>query len=397
MHTELESLNKSEEKLLTPCFVVRTSKFDALLRSITDAAQCTFENYILGYSLKTNNLPWIIRHVKEKGFWAEVVSSDEYRLAKNMGFEPKNIIFNGPVKGKKEYIEAVEKGAVVNIDSHRELEWLLECKQDLLFNAKLGVRVNFCIEEICPGESQCGSDDGRFGFSYENGELKKVIDFFKTHCIPLRGLHLHCSSKTRSLNIYKAIAKITVQLVNEYDLKLDYVDVGGGFFGGMEGKPRFEDYFNSMKEIFLKTAALKDTSIIIEPGISVVGASVDYVMDVIDVKSTKNNTFVVTDGSRIHVDPLMRKCSYSYRIESNTGYGDEVVKQILCGFTCMENDRFFKIESAPLVTGDRVIIEKVGAYTMGLSPQFIEGYPVVYAEQEGRYIVIRKKRELPIE
>lgn len=397
MCVEMNRLNKSEQSLLTPCFVIRTKKFDALLSEITDAARLAFKRCVLGYSFKTNNLPWIIRHVKNMGFWAEVVSSDEYRLARKMGFEPRNIIFNGPVKGRKEFVEAIENGSIVNIDSRRELEWLLECKRELLVNANVGVRVNFCLETMCPGESQCGMDDGRFGFSYENGELKRVLDYLKMYDIRLSGLHLHCSSKTRSLNIYKAIAKIAVQIVDEYGLQLDYVDVGGGFFGGVEGKPRFADYFSVIKGTFLRSEALKDVRVIIEPGMSVVGASIDYIMEVVDVKSTKNNLFVVTDGSRIHVDPLMRKCSYTYYVQSNTGYESRSIKQIICGFTCMENDRFFEVDSIPLQVGDKVVFEKVGAYTMGLSPQFIEGYPAVYAEQDGEYIVARNKQELPAE
>ena len=66
--------------------------------------------------------------MRSLGLWAEVVSSDEYNLAKSLGYLPERIIFNGPVKGKEEFIDAVENNAIVNIDSHRELEWLLDCK-----------------------------------------------------------------------------------------------------------------------------------------------------------------------------------------------------------------------------------------------------------------------------
>ena len=65
--------------------------------------------------------------------------------------------------------------------------------------------------------------------------------------------------------------------------------------------------------------------------------------------------------------------------------------QILCGFTCMEADRFFELDDLSLEVGDRVIFEKVGAYTMGLSPQFIEFYPPVYAERNGGIELAREK------
>jgi diaminopimelate decarboxylase len=94
----------------------------------------------------------------------------------------------------------------------------------------------------------------------------------------------------------------------------------------------------------------------------------------------------------------MRKERYAYRVE-RAELQEEAKKslqQILCGFTCMEEDRFFSLEAAPLSLNDRVVFEKVGAYTMGLSPQFIEAYPAVYAtDNEKDYVLVREKKDLP--
>lgn len=380
------------KKLTTPCFVIRTQKVDSLVESCVSSFRKMWPKGIVGYSFKTNNLPWIIKYMREKGLWAEVVSSDEYQLAKKMGYQPEQIIFNGPAKGKSEFIEAVEERAVINIDSKRELMWLLDCNAEKIKKSNVGLRVNFCLEEFCPGESQCGLDDGRFGFSYEKQELKKAIDFFVRYNIPLSGLHLHCSSKTRSLNIYRAIAAIANQIVKAYKLNLKYLDIGGGFFGGVKGKPTFEEYFTEIHSVLSSNPLLKNVNIIIEPGMSVIGASVDYYTTVIDTKVTKNNNFVLLDGSRIHIDPLMKKASYTFQIErKKENVEKKTIRQILCGFTCMEGDRFFEINSAPLEVDDIVIFEKVGAYTMGLSPQFIEFYPPVYAERNGEILLARKK------
>ena len=151
--------------------------------------------------------------------------------------------------------------------------------------------MNFCLEEFCPGESQGENEDGRFGFSYEKQELKKAIEFLVYHNIPLSGLHLHCSSKTRSVNVYKAIARITNQIVKEYKLNLNYIDIGGGFFGGVAGKPTFKEYFDEINDVFISNPLLKNIKIVIEPGMSLIGASVDYWTTVVDTKKTKNNFF----------------------------------------------------------------------------------------------------------
>jgi len=334
--------------------------------------------------------------MKKNGLWAETVSSDEYALAKSLGFPIDKIIFNGPAKGKQEFIEAVENGAIVNIDSKRELKWLRECDQSTKNCWKIGLRVNFCLEDMCPGETQGGNEDGRFGFSVESTELADALEYLKKTNLPLLGLHLHCSSKTRSINIYRSIAKTASELVKTYKLNLKFIDIGGGFFGGVPGKPAFSDYFDVVKAELASYVDLKSTIIVVEPGISLVGSTIDYITEVIDVKKTKNNRFVLLDGSRIHIDPLMRKSSYTFHIETKNNNKQFLSEQILCGFTCMENDRFFHYSGTQLEEGDHVVFEKVGAYTMGLSPQFIEAYPRVYVDDGGIIEIIRNKQILPI-
>ena len=225
-------------------YLSHKDKIDKQVLELKQSLSKKWAKSIIGYSFKTNNLPWLIGYMRSLGLWAEVVFSDEYNLAKSLGYLPERIIFNGPVKGKEEFIDAVENNAIVNIDSHRELEWLLDCKSKSICNCNIGLRVNFCLENYCPGETQCGKEDGRFGFSLENGELDKAIKFLEDNNIPLSGLHLHCSSKTRSLNIYRSIAQVASNIIKSKNLNLKYMDVGGGFFGGMPEKPSFDDYCN---------------------------------------------------------------------------------------------------------------------------------------------------------
>ena len=371
-----------------PCFLINEEVITKLSNDIINALKKRWKNGIVGYSFKTNNFPGLISFFKNMGFYAEVVSSDEFELALGMGYSYNEIIFNGPVKDRITFEKAIENGSIVNIDSKRELLWLKELKSKVKERAKVGIRVNFCLENYCPGESQCGNDDGRFGFSYETGELNEALDFLKENGVKISGLHLHCSSKTRSLNIYNAISKVASEIIDKFKLDLDYVDIGGGFFGGLPEKPSFDEYFAVVYE---NLKAYKNLNIIIEPGMSVVGAGVDYLTTVVDVKKTLNNSFAVLDGSRIHIDPIKRKSAYSYSIINNNCNEAENGKITLCGFTCMEDDRFFSLTDSQIALGDNVVFHKVGAYTMGLSPQFIEFYPLVYSVSGDSVKVVRKK------
>lgn len=376
----------------TPYFLIHKNMLDEGVEKLKSALQKYWPNAQIGYSFKTNSLPWVVKYMKDQGFCAEVVSEDEYNLAKYMGYP--HIIYNGPVKGKSSFLNAISEGYMVNLDARREIRWLKEAA-DQGFRAKVGIRVNFDLESMCPGEASGGEDGGRFGFSYENGAFAHAVEEVKKiPGIELIGIHLHCSSKTRSLNIYRAIAKTACRIRREMGLSFSYLDVGGGYFGGLDNKPQYADYIREMSEILREEYNPKYTALVVEPGTSLICPPIDYVTTVTDVKTTNRNHFVVTDGSRIHIDPLMNKKSYFYHIDflNKSMPEKQENSQIICGFTCMENDRLFELEKGPKLTeGDQIVYEKVGAYTMCLAPLFIEYFPAVYLKDGAKTVCVRER------
>lgn len=380
----------TELSMKTPYFLIDRESLDSGLQKLKDALYNAWPNYVIGYSYKTNALPWVINYFRENGCYAEVVSDDEYALAESIGVVRKKIIYNGIAKSKDSFLEAVQNHAIVNIDSEYEIDWLDELiSHDNLRSEKykVGIRVNFDLESKCPGQTQCGEDGERFGFCYENGELKKAIDRIESKGVRVTGLHLHKSSKTRMPDIYKAIAETAVEISQKYSLNLSYVDIGGGFFGGLKTKPQFPEYFDMVAGILGSHFNPKSTTLIVEPGMALVGAPIDFITTVVDVKRTNRNIFVVTDGGRTQIDPLMTKTSYYYEvIKSENEERKRVTRQIISGFTCMEHDRLFDIKDGEeLLPGDRIVYHKVGAYTMCLSPLFIKWFPDVYV-RDGKSI-----------
>jgi diaminopimelate decarboxylase len=374
--------------LKTPYFVINKDFLDEELHKLKNALQRSWGNYIIGYSYKTNAFPWVIKYFRNNGCYAEVVSDDEYELAKSIGSE--KIIYNGVAKSKETFLEAVRKHSIVNIDAEYEINWLAELEPN---NYEVGVRVNFDLESKCPAQTQCGEDGERFGFCYENGELKRAIDKIEEKGVKVVGLHLHKSSKTRMPDIYKAIAETAVEISEKYSLRLRYVDIGGGFFGGLSSKPQFPEYFDMVAGILKQRFNSEETALIVEPGMALIGAAVDYYSSVVDVKKTIRNTFIVTDGSRTQIDPLMTKSSYFKDIVRNVNESREVLaRQIISGFTCMEHDRLFEVSNEPeILPNDQIVYHKVGAYTMCLSPLFIKWFPAVYVK-EGENIIRARDR-----
>jgi len=379
-----------ERQLNTPSFIIYEDKLNNNLIELNQALSATWCNYIIGYSFKTNSLPWIIDFMNKKGIYAEVVSNVEYELALKYRNLPTNIIFNGPNKGKFRFFEAIKGGSIVNIDSWQEIKWLEELK--LNSDIGIGVRVNFDLEKDCPFETVMGDEGGRFGFSYENGDLKRIIDQInRLEHIKVNGIHLHNSSKTRSIKIFEAIARKACEIADLFEYELDFINVGGGFFGGLPDRPTFLEYMKSISTILSNRFNSEVTKLIVEPGASLIASPISFLCEVIDVKDTIKKRIVTVNGSRNNIDPFMNKTNYFLDLLVQDKDRNSVTEQVICGYTCMEHDRLIKLQDKKeLQTGDRLLFNYVGSYTMCFSPLFIEYFPSVYVLKDNDFTCVRE-------
>lgn len=379
----------------TPYFLLDQQILQQYFDMLTTSLASNWPNYQIGYSFKTNSLPWLVNFYKKQGAFAEVVSRDEYGLAKYLGFQDSEIIYNGPYKDETSFRDVILAGGIVNMDSKAELLWLQQLSEEVRDERTLqvGIRVNFNLEKMCPGETTMGETSGRFGYCYENGEFEKALH--KIQELPnveVVGLHLHSSSKSRSVAIFRSIAQMACKLKREFDLKLSYVDLGGGYCGGMEGRPEYPDYFPTIAKELEKEFSREQTKLIVEPGISLISKGSSFVTSVIDVRDIRDTRYLITDGSRFNIDATMIKSSYLYHLEQQKPLLPIMKKQEVTGYTCMECDRLFTMENLPeLRTGDRIIYENVGGYTISLNPLFIQYFPAVYVKNGEQFTKVREK------
>lgn len=371
-------------KYKTPCYIIHKEQFQNNLLDIKNH----FERYwksevICSYSCKTNNSREMIRLAKEYGMYAEVVSSNEYNLAKEVGFEDSEIIYNGPCKGEAVY-SACYLGAIINIDNLEELNCFSKqfYKKYGKYPSKLGLRCNFDLEAVVPGETSTELEPGRFGICYENGDFEKAINYLNSREIRLEGLHIHFTTKTRSLSVYEEISKMFKKLINEYGLNLSYIDIGGGFWGGrkIDDKPTMEEYSRAISSVLNLNPLPK---LILEPGSALCSTVVEYLTKVISVKDIRNSRFIILDGTSLHINPFQYKRNAQYVVEGFKENFSKVQekKHVLCGATCLEKDIFaYMSEPQNLKEGDYVRFLNVGAYTMSFVSEFILEKPVIYLE-----------------
>lgn len=391
------------DALQTPYFVIDEAILQKYYTMLTDSLAHNWNNYLIGYSFKTNSLPWLVSFVKEHGAFAEVVSEDEYLLARYLGYQNNEIIYNGPYKSEASFREVLLAGGYVNLDSQMELSWLAHLAEEYPAQTfSVGIRANFDLEKMCPGETTMGEVSGRFGFCYETGKLASALQTLRDlPNVSIAGLHLHSSSKSRSVKVFRSIAQMACKLKEEFHLSLSYVDLGGGYCGGMEGRPEYPDYFPVIAEELSRCFVPSDTMLIVEPGISLISKCTTFVTSVFDTRDIKGTRYVMTDGSRFNIDATMIKTSHLFHIEKQprvqtpeTGAVPDCLmeQQVVSGYTCMECDRIFVYEKKPeLIPGDRIVYENVGGYTMSLNPLFIQFFPPVYVRRGETLVQVRRK------
>lgn len=371
----------------TPCYVIDLERFRKNCMEIQRPFEEMWESRVeFGYSVKTNHDRNLMRYAAEQlGWYIETVSPAEYEDACAVTV-PGRIIFNGPCKGA--YLKkAYEAGSMINLDHLSEVEELCGGAYGKDGGAEIGIRLNFDLESLCPGETTAGDSVSRFGICYENGDFAKAVGMLRAAGIEPAGIHLHTSTKSRSARVFRMLARKAAEVIREFDLKLSYVDMGGGFFGGQKvaGKPEMKEYAQCICDELRQAVSPQETRLILEPGASVLATSVSYLSRVINVREIRGTEVATLDGTLLHINPFLNDRVPPYRIYRNeeTAVRARRKKQIVCGSTCMENDRFLeRAEQEALCEGDLFEFHAAGAYTMAFNSQFILRTPEVYVRNE---------------
>jgi diaminopimelate decarboxylase len=392
-------LENKNENLVTPCYVIDIYKFRKNIEYFRKSFCNEWGNNILiGYSVKTNHSKDLIKEVRTHNYMVEVVSEDEYNYVLNIGYSPDNIIYNGPDKGEKSMFNALKLGGILNLDNFSDINFIIN-NRSLFDSSKclIGLRVNFDLEHLCKEETTAGENVSRFGLCVENGDFEKALSILNKNNINLDGLHLHYSTKTRSLFVFKSLAQKAKELVLKYKIKneVKFIDIGGGFWGGrvLSGKPTMKEYAEVICSELRTVFTPGKVTLILEPGASIIATAVDYLTKVRNVREIRNTKVITVDGSSLDINPLMfdRIPEYCLNIKDKRKM---IPKQIICGSTCMEHDRFINLSNQiELKERDLITFYNAGAYTMCFNNCFINLPPNLYLKEGDSYLLLKNRSE----
>ena len=380
-------------QLKSPCYIINHEGYENNICGFISEFESRWgSNVKFGYSVKTNNFPHMLKTAMSHGFYGEVVSPDEYAFALRCGCSEDKIIYNGPQK-RNTVISAIKNGATVNLDNLDEVELVCRELKNPEFATTIGLRVNYDIEAECPGETTCEGIPGRFGICLENGDFEKALKLLQESGIKLSGLHMHQSSRSRSLRIFHSIAAKAVEIGQHFQLhELDYVDIGGGYFGGnfFPGKPNAAQYAEEICSVLREFYSPEKTTLIVEPGAGILSPSMDYLCSVLNIRDVRGKRIVTVDGSVVHINPFMNPHPTPFTMIDGGAESD--MEQIIGGSTCMEMDRLYPRDLKNLVErSSKLLFHACGAYMSVHNSNFINAAPNIYLYKDKDYVLLRRK------
>lgn len=330
---------------------------------------------IIGYAIKANNNFLIMKHFREMGSGAVLVSGNELACARAAGYDPNKIVFNGNGKLYHELVYAAKEGVLINIDSEFDLENIRSAAKEAGKPAKVLLRINPDVDPQVHPYVSTGIKSSKFGI--RNERLQWFLDEIKKDpsALDLVGVHCHLGSTISKVNIFYDATVLMVDFIKEiraqgFDIR--YFDIGGGLGipyhrGTDETMPSPSDLIDAVR----KLVAELGVTLILEPGRSLVGNAGAFVNTVNGVKSNGQKNFIVIDGSMAELIRPSLYDAYQHIELDRPIPGAETKVFDIVGPVCESADFLGKDRELQVPTaGTGLIVHDAGAYCMSMASTY---------------------------
>lgn len=199
----------------------------------------------------------------------------------------------------------------------------------------------------------------------------------------IKGLHFHTIfSAMDYAPLIQTLSKVR-HLMGDKLAGLDWLNLGGGYmFGQIADNSGFIEMVSQLKNEF-------DLDVYIEPGNAIVGKAGYLLATVIDTFNSDGKAVAILDTSVNHHPQVFE---YQRQPELAEHDPEGLISVILAGSTCLAGDIFGEYRfNQPLLVGDKVVFEEVGAYSLVKSNRF-NGYnlPDVYLTNGDQLRLIKR-------
>ena len=365
---EKSSVASIAKKNITPFYLYSENQIKENYIKFSNTFRKT--NPLICFAVKSNSNLSILRSLGKLGAGMDVVSGGELLKALKAGIKANKIVFSGVGKTEEELKIAINKKILlINCESESEAKIINKIAKKLNKKVSIGFRLNPNIDAKTHKNISTGKADNNFGISIKNfsvffKELEKLEN------INLEALSVHIGSQILTDVPYKKVLSILSKLIKNLDLKLKFVDLGGGFGINYSKKDKLINLkkYSNLVHNFSKKLNCK---IIFEPGRSIVGNSGILVSKIQYIKEGSNKKFIILDTG---MNDFMRPALYDAK--HNIIPVKKINKKMrgimeFVGPICESTCKFGKYKNYQKVSeNDFVAITNVGAYGSSLSSNY---------------------------
>jgi diaminopimelate decarboxylase len=350
---------------------------------------------LICFAAKANTNLTILKILGRLGSGADVVSGGELLKVIKAGIKPNKIVFSGVGKTEDELILAIKKNILlINIESESEAKLINKLAKKVNRKVSIGIRINPNVDAKTHKNISTGKAENKFGLS-----IKNFIDFYrnidKFRNLKIDAISVHIGSQILSDVPYKKTLGVIKKIITNLNIKLKYIDLGGGFgisYKKEEKKINLKKYSKLVYDFKKKL----NCNIIFEPGRSLVGNAGILVTKIQYIKTGLNKNFIILNAG---MNDFMRPALYDATHDiiplfKNNQKSNGVIEFVgpICETTC----KFVKYKKYQKVSeNDFMAITDVGAYGSSLSSNY-NTKPLI-AEilvKKNKFKVIKKKQDL---
>ena len=338
------------------------------------------KSYKLVFAIKANT--FVIPFIDEFIDGYEICSYGEARICNKLNIDNNKYIVSGVNKDYEFISDLINRGVT---------KFTIESLNQYYLLDKITKETNKQINTLIRITS-----NNQFGVTEE--DARKIITLNKDNkLIDIKGLEYFSGTQKHSIKkINKEIdylIEITKELENEFNINFEEIEYGPGapvfYFQGEEFDE--DNYFNELNNALNK---IKNKTIKIELGRSLVASCGFYLTSVVDLKENKYGNNAILDGGMNHL------VYYGQTMAMRIPYFDLIQKQKkdiksynLYGSLCTINDIIIKsVEVPELHLNDTFVFKNVGAYssTEGISLFLSRDLPkIVIKDLDGKYLLVR--------
>ncbi len=377
-------------------FVFDGAEFRANVSALRTAMAAAATDVELAYSIKANNTPAVCRLALTLGMMVEVSSPMELWLVERLGIPGPGIVYDGPGKSAESVRDALLAGALVNLESERDVEWALATAREHP-GRRFGVGLRCSLAGPQAGVS-------RLGFDAEGTTLDAVAERIAgADDISVIGLHSHVfDGSAGGLRARTAgLVRVAERLFPEGP---EVLDLGGSLRGRVPvgrdpaGVPAttFSDYAAAVAEGLRPGVArwARQPRIIIEPGAALVSSAFCLYARVLEVKTVGDQDFALVAASILDTSPNARRVDFPVTVIPREVSAEVAGKapMLVGGMSPIDGDYLALDLPARPAVGDFVRFDNVGAYSISMRPAFNYPAPAIL-ETDGEEVRLLHARQ----